>query len=110
MPRPGVGNPGNKGGGRKSAYQELADAKLLWEVFTKPMTVEKIKKRIESGKYSIKDVWILKARQGNEKFIQQIVHKLFPDRKEIGGEGGGPIAVDVSIKKAIDEIYGPDSS
>ena len=39
MPRPGVGNPGNKGGGRKSAYAENKIAERLNEVYDKGLSL-----------------------------------------------------------------------
>lgn len=76
------GIKGNKGGGRKSAYQERADADLLWKVFTEKHSKEELTELLR-GKYSIKDVWITKAFAGNERFIQQIIHKLFPEKMEV---------------------------
>ena len=86
MPNP-YGNPGNSGGkkgisGRKSQYQEKADAELLWKVFTEKFSKEELTE-ILRGKHSIKDVWITKAFAGNERFIQQIVHKLFPEKFDV---------------------------
>lgn len=73
---------GNKGGGRKSAYQEMADATFLWNAFIEKHTKEEVMEMLK-GKYSIKDVWIAKAYGGNEKFIQQIVNKLFADKQNV---------------------------
>ena len=70
---------GQKGrSGRKSFFQEKADATFLWKVFTEKLDSEELKK-ILRDKHSIQDVWLTKAFAGNEKFIQQIIHKLFPD-------------------------------
>jgi len=101
------GNPGNKGGGRKSAYQEKADAAFLWEVFTKQLDKEELKE-ILKGNHSIKDAWIAKALSGNERFINQIVHKLFPDKQELGGVDGAPLELDVTLDKAIAKAYGSE--
>ena len=59
---------GNKGGARKSAYQERADAIMLEKMFMDEMAKEDIQKKLASGKYSIKDVFVSKAFAGNEKF------------------------------------------
>jgi len=81
--KPGIKNAiGNKGGGRKSAYQELRDAKFLNEVFHKPQEADEIKKRLASGKFSVSDVMVLKALGGNERFIEKMFEKLFPDKIE----------------------------
>lgn len=75
---------GKKGrSGRKSAYQEKADAELLWKIFTEPMDKDKVRELMLSGKYSIKDVFVSKAFAGNERFIIEMVKKLFPERLEL---------------------------
>ena len=79
MPRPGVGNPGNKGGGRKSAYQERANADFLAELFFKQHTKEEIGNMLKKGKYSVSDVMLTKAFSGDMRAILPIFNKLFPD-------------------------------
>lgn len=73
----GRGQPGRSG--RKSAYQERADADLLWDVFNGKVDKAELAKRIATGTCSIRDVWILKALSGNERLIDTIVKKIFPD-------------------------------
>lgn len=86
------GNQNAKGKktGRKSAYQEKADAEFLWDIFLKKYTVEEIKAKLKKGKFSIKDVWISKLVGGNERMLNQLIRKLFPDQKnvELSGEIG----------------------
>jgi hypothetical protein len=72
---------GNRGGGRKSAYVEKADADLLWDMFTKPMRLEEVKARLDSGCYSLLDVIVSKAYEGNERILCMFMAKLFPDRE-----------------------------
>ncbi len=55
---------------------------MLWRVFTNKFTKEELTKILQD-KHSIKDVWIAKAFAGNDRFIQQIIHKLFPDQMKI---------------------------
>ena len=77
------GNPGNKGGGRKSAYQEQADAKTLAKMYFDAKGADELQKRIESGgKFSIKDRHMLNALEGDQKAITPIFQKLFPDKIE----------------------------
>ena len=76
------GNPGNKGGGRKSAYQERADARLLEEMFFNELCKEETLAKIRSGKYSLKDMFVSKAFDGNERFLGEMFRKLFPDKVE----------------------------
>jgi hypothetical protein len=64
-----VGNQnavGNKGGGRKSAYQENADAAMLREMFLTPMSRDEVQAKLKSGKYSLKDLFVSKGYAGNE--------------------------------------------
>lgn len=101
------GNVGKKGrSGRKSFYQEKADAQFLNDVFFGKLDKEEIKKQIASGKYAIKDVFISKAFSGNDKMIEILIKKLFPDKKEITGQDGGPVEINTSITDKIDKIYG----
>ncbi len=96
---------GNKGGGRKSAYQERADADYLWNIFKTKFSKEELTE-ILKGDHSIEDMWIAKAYAGNDKYIQQIVGKLFPDKKEHSGSEGKAIEIDVNLKEAIEKVYG----
>ena len=89
MGRPGVGNPGNKGGRRPSAYQEIANAALLAEMFFGKLDREEIKAKLASGKYSLKDIWVSKGFSGNEKVLTEIFKKLFPDFKNVDVTSGG---------------------
>ena len=75
------GNSGGQKGksGRSSAYQEIADAKLLWDIFSGELDREEVTERIKSGKYSLKDRFIQKAFDGNERFLAEIFRKLFPE-------------------------------
>jgi hypothetical protein len=70
---------GNKGGGRKSAYQENADATLLREMFLNPMSRDEIQAKLKSGKYSLKDLFVSKGYSGNERVLLALFHKYFPD-------------------------------
>ena len=96
---------GNKGGGRKSAYQENADATLLREMFLNPMSREEIQAKLKSGKYSLKDLFVSKGYAGNERVLLALFHKYFPDdlltnRQADEGENGiSPDAV-----KTIDDV------
>lgn len=72
------GNPGNKGGGRKSAYQERADADFLAKMFFEEHTKEEIENMIKENR-SISKTMLAKALAGNERFILAVFNKLFPD-------------------------------
>lgn len=98
--KPGINKGNHNGGGRKgrsgrkSLYQERADADFLQSLFFTDQDKEEIKKKLKSGKYSIKDVWVDKLVNGNEKLLSDVVRKLFPDKSEITGKGGNPIQVE----------------
>lgn len=72
--------------GRKSAMQERADAEFLWELFTKPMSRDAIRKRLARGKYSLKDVMVSKAFSGNERILIELFKKIFPSNVNIAGQ------------------------
>src|SRR3990167_5309331 len=69
--------------GRKSIGQEKADYEMLEKMFLQEMAKEDVQKKLASGKYSIKDVFVSKAFAGNEKFITAMFNKLFPDKQDI---------------------------
>ena len=62
---------------------------MLYKFFLNRFSKEEIVKIIATGKYSIKDVFILKALDGNERILAEIFRKLFPDIKEppLGKDG-----------------------
>lgn len=76
-----VGNSGGKKGlsGRKSAYQENADASLLREMFLQPMSRDEVQAKLKSGKYSLKDIFVSKGYAGNERVLLALFNKNFPD-------------------------------
>lgn len=78
MPR--GGKPGNRGGGRKSAYQEKADAELLAKMFFEKLDKEEVRAMLATGKYSLKDVFLSKGFTGNDRVLLAIFNKLFPDK------------------------------
>ena len=81
--RPGVGNPGNRGGGRKSAYKEYADARALIDIWEGRKTQEELKKIIKSGKYGAKHVFAAKCMSGDIKALSKIVDKLYANKHDI---------------------------
>jgi hypothetical protein len=96
---------GNKGGGRKSAYQENADASMLREMFLNPMSRDEVQAKMKSGKYSLKDLFVSKGYAGNERVLLALFHKYFPDdllanRQTDEGEEG--IALDEV--KSVDDV------
>lgn len=94
------GNPGNKGGGRKSAYQELKDAQDTQSMFFNELSQEELKKKIGSGIFSIRDRYLLTAMQGDTKILQSLSNKVLPDKIDIKG--------DLSISQVLDQLDGPE--
>lgn len=89
------GNPGNKGGGRKSAYQERADAETLHRMYFDTAPQEEIEEKIRQGKASLKDRHILVGLEGDARVLNTIFNKVFPDK--IIQENTGAIKHIVSI-------------
>ncbi len=85
------GAKGIKGrSGRKSAYQELSDAWLLWEMFFEELSKEEIQEKLKSGTYSLKDIFIQKGYEGNERILIEIFKKLFPDKSLVREQSQSP--------------------
>lgn len=95
---------GKKGrSGRKSKYQEMVDAEMLSQMFLEELDKEEVRKKIASGKYSLKDVWVSKGYAGNERVLSEIFRKLFPDNIDVKS-GGKPIiqvAKEILIKNGL---------
>jgi hypothetical protein len=86
MPNP-KGNPGNKGGGRGPVSLEMRDRYWhlnKWESETK--TAE-LTAKIKSGVFSVRDVFLLKALQGNERILKVFSDKVLPDLTDITSKG-----------------------
>lgn len=77
-----IGNKNSKGKGRKSAFQEKADAELLWDVFTKEYPLQEIKEMASGTKSGLKALRV-KVAMGNERFVELLIKKLFPDNINI---------------------------
>lgn len=100
-------NNGNHGAagrsGRKSAYQENADAALLREMFLTPMSRDEVQSKLKSGKYSLKDLFVSKGYTGNERVLLALFHKYFPDdllaNRQTDNGGITPDAV-----KSVDDV------
>lgn len=112
MPRPGVGNPGNKGGGRASAYQEKTAADILKDIFFNPQDKDEVMNKIKSGKYSGFDVLRMKILTGNDRIFAESMRKLVPDLTQIeGGKDPVKIVIDVAREIAIkNNLHNDDPS
>lgn len=86
---------GNKGGGRKSAYQELADATEAYRIFFAEHSQAEIEEKIASGHFSLADRFILTGMEGDTAVINKAYHKAVPDAVDITS-GGKPLAVSLA--------------
>jgi len=73
---------GNKGGGRPSLKETLWH-KEKWE---NDEEVRKLESKVASGKYSIRDVWLLKALKGNDAILKQAADKVLADLIDFQGD------------------------
>lgn len=74
---------GNKGGGRKSSYQEMAEAQRLHKNFFEPKNLKKLQKQIEDGTYSGEDMFVLKLLQGNTRLLEATISKIWGDKVDL---------------------------
>lgn len=96
---------GNSNSGRKSMYQEKADATFLADMFFKEYTKEELEQML-SGKRSISKQMLVKAIGGNEKYSLAIFNKLFPDlsKSESKIDIKGKVEVTEDVKKFAAEL------
>ena len=82
-----LGNQNAKGKetGRKSAYQEKADARFLADFFFKEHTKEELEEMLK-GNRSVSKLMLAKALAGNERYTLAVFSKLFPDKVDFKGE------------------------
>lgn len=81
------GNPGNKGGGRKSHYQELADARDLFDIWNGKKSKKQLQEIIESGKYGVKHVMAAKCMSGDRVLIAKLMDKLYANKDKVEHSG-----------------------
>lgn len=78
---------GKKGrSGRKSSFQEMADAQELYKMFFSDQDVEKLQEKIKTRKFSVKTLMMMKALAGNERDRIEMFKKVFPDNLNIQGQ------------------------
>lgn len=89
MPAP-IGNKnalGNRGGGRKSAYDEIKEAEWLAEAWNCDQDVETLRKKIEEEKiHSVKDILLWKALNGNVSALKRFADAILPSKVEMRSE------------------------
>ena len=87
---------GKKGrSGRKTIQVEHANAEMLEQMFLNEMSKEEVQKKLASGRYSLKEVFVSKAFAGNERMLIAMFNKLFPDKS----------VMDLSLgRKSLDKL------
>lgn len=79
---------GKKGrSGRKSAYAEHAAARDAQSLFFDEQSQEALEQKIRSGKFSIKDRFVLTAMEGDAKILSNLSNKALPDVLKVEHEG-----------------------
>jgi len=84
---------GNKGGGRKSAFQEHEHSQALFQAFFEGVDleyIEQLRAKIETkkGKLRLVDYMFIRALD-NDKVLTDIMRKIFADKMENSIEGKG---------------------
>ena len=77
---------GNKGGGRKTAFQEHQHAQALFQAFFEGIDleyIEDLKKKIETkkGKLRLVDYMFIRALE-NDKVLTDVMKKIFADKND----------------------------
>ena len=100
---------GNKGGGRKSAFQEQADAAFFADLWNGRLKKEKLQRKIQKGRYGAKHILAVKILEGNEKLLAKLMDKFFPDPQidPISGAAYDRAEIDrqsESLRKLMEEL------
>lgn len=82
---------GNKGGGRASAFEELKSAVWHSEKWELESDVPSLQAKLKTGKYSVRDVFLAKALQGNERILSIFANKLLADLVDVRGKDGAEL-------------------
>jgi len=87
MPRPGVGNPGNKGNrnatGRPSVKETKEHAEKWWMVHD----VAELEQKIASKKYSPWDIYRLRALKSDPVILKNWADKVLADLHDVTSDG-----------------------
>ena len=81
------GNPGNKGGRRPSAYEEFKNAQWHADKWELDSNVPELQAKLKTGHYSVRDVFLAKALQGNERILGIFANKLLADLVDVTSKG-----------------------
>ena len=78
---------GNKGGGRKTIREEVKEFRDAQSLFFEDQDQEKIETKVRSGKFSVKDRFILTAMEGDSRILSSLAKKALPDVLKVEHEG-----------------------
>lgn len=78
---------GNSGGGRESAYKELAEAKWHVQKWEEETDLAELAKKIASGVYSVREKFLYEALRAGGKERLKMADKILPDRAVEDGTG-----------------------
>lgn len=92
------GTAGNKGGRRPTEKEEIWHSEK-WEIDS---DVPELQAKLKTGKYSVRDVFLAKALQGNERILGIFANKLLADLVDVRGKGGGAIVLSLSDEEKDD--------
>ena len=84
---------GNKGGRRKSAYQENADYEKLWKRWLTPGVEKALLARVKAGKGSLEDIFFALAHGKDIRVLLTVFKKLYPDLHKLQGDKDNPLEV-----------------
>jgi|ERR1051326_4432418 hypothetical protein len=81
--------------GRKSAREEFGKLKAAERIFFDEHNQEELEAKIRSGRFSLKDRFILNGMEGDTNIVNQAYKKAVPDNLDItsGGETVAPLLV-----------------
>lgn len=88
--------------GRKSAYQEHADAADLWNLWMAENAEDEFQKRAAIGKMRMYDVFRQKGLEGSERILTSVFNKFYPDKVDVTS-GGEKLNVTISVPRPKNE-------
>lgn len=102
------GVKGNQGGGRSSAYLEQQDAEWHAAIWKEDQDIDVLRKKLESGRYCVRDVAALKALQGDHRVLCKIMDKILPDLSHTAMQaslGHNEIKLSEAEKEKIEQLF-----
>lgn len=74
---------GNCGGGRKSAFEENRDAEWISRVWSEETDINALASKIETKRFSIRDMLLYKALNGDTAALKSLADKMLPDKHNL---------------------------